>query len=117
MDNLIKIHLYEKAPVPPLWHRDKNLLLNRLYVIYGRSGFYSLNGKLTDFEAGHLYLFPCNLDIDFQVDANNPLIHLFFYNTRYCIKRTCKPESNELSGSRKLYIRLNSIYRKRNISL
>ena len=78
MDNLIRIHLYGKAPVPPLWHRDKNLLLNRLYVIYGGSGYYSLNGKRTDFEAGHIYLFPYNLDIDFQVDADDPLIHLFF---------------------------------------
>ncbi len=78
MNNLIKVHLYGKAPVPPLWHRNKNLLLNRLYVIYGGSGHYLFNKKQFNFKVGHLYLFPCNLDVDFYVNAEDPLEHLFF---------------------------------------
>ena len=78
MENIIRIHLYGKAFVPAGWHINKNFLVNRLYVMYGGRGHWIHNGTKHAFEPGYLYLFPNNLNVDYKVDDNNPLMHLFF---------------------------------------
>ncbi len=72
------IYSFGRCLAPPEWNFIKMQVCNRLYVIYGGSGWYYENGREHPFLPGHLYLFPHRAAFRVRQLNTDPLDHMYF---------------------------------------
>lgn len=71
-------YIFGRGYPPKDWFIDTNLIVNRLYYIYGGSAFFTGGDVSIPLQKQHLYLFPRGLNFSVHQDDENPVDHLFF---------------------------------------
>ncbi len=80
---MIDVKLYidniDTVKTPPGWYLLHKVKMQRLYYIKGGTGSYCCDGKETKpFEKGKLYLFPYNVNVNFNAETGDPIDHVYF---------------------------------------
>ena len=66
-------------PTPPGWYLLHKVKMQRLYYIKSGTGTYCCDRKEPRaFERGKIYLFPYNVNVNFNADRENPIDHIYF---------------------------------------
>lgn len=69
---------YGRCFAPAGWSSMKLGACNRLYVVYGGSGWYMDGGKEKPFVPGHFYFFPYQIPFQVRQKVQDPLDHMYF---------------------------------------
>lgn len=78
MNNLIHFYCYGKLYAPIEWRFDHFPFTNRIYYVYGGTGWYVSDREEIPLRPGCLYFFPANLPFAARQEPNNRLLHLYF---------------------------------------
>ncbi|MBQ8759384.1 MAG: helix-turn-helix transcriptional regulator [Clostridia bacterium] len=80
---MIDVKLYidniDTVKTPPGWYLLHKVKMQRLYYIKGGTGTYCCDGKMAQpFEKGKIYLFPYNVNVNFNAEISDPIDHIYF---------------------------------------
>ncbi len=75
----IFIHQAAQGFAPSDWQKNSIPNIHRLYYIIGGKGrMIDEDGQVTRFEAGKIYLLPCNMSYSLESDPERPIEHIYF---------------------------------------
>ncbi len=77
-DTVISIHQAYKGLAPKNWFHMESFTIQRLYYIKSGTGYVLKDEQKFELLHGYFYLFPCNLNLKFFSDNDDPIDHIYF---------------------------------------